>query len=93
LAKGQQRSREKRKEHLGTEGHQGEGAGEKEETDWDEAEGNEIKQNVKKSTRIAKLPNCRKSAAKSLRQSGSKKLIDNFLPIPDTESLPLYPMV
>ena len=85
--------REKRKEHLDTEGHQGEGTGEKEETDWEEAEGKEIKQNVKKSTRVAKLRNCRKSAAKSLLQSGSRKLIDNFLPIPDAESLPLYRMV
>jgi hypothetical protein len=35
----QQRSGvEKRDEHLDTEGHQGEGAGEKEETDWEEAE-------------------------------------------------------
>jgi hypothetical protein len=33
--------REKREEHLDTEGHQGEGAGEKEETDWEEAEGKE----------------------------------------------------
>jgi hypothetical protein len=33
--------REKREEHRDTEGHQGEGAGEKEETDWEEAEGKE----------------------------------------------------
>ncbi len=32
---------EKREEHLDTQGHQGEGAGEKEETDWEEAEGKE----------------------------------------------------
>ena len=31
--------REKREEQWDTEGHQGEGAGEKEETDWEEAEG------------------------------------------------------
>jgi hypothetical protein len=33
--------REKREEHRDTEGHQGERAGEKEETDWEEAEGKE----------------------------------------------------
>ncbi len=33
--------REKREEHRDTEGHQVEGAGEKEETDWEEAEGKE----------------------------------------------------